>query len=31
MNQPSNLNEFVKIAQKKFPSFVIVAFNSTEV
>ena len=33
MNQSSNLNEFVEIAQKKFPSFVIVivAFNSAEV
>ena len=31
MNQSSNLNEFLKIAQKKFPSFVIVAFNSAEV
>ena len=28
MNQSSNLNEFVEIAQKKSPSFVIVAFNS---
>ena len=31
MNQSSNLNEFVKITQNKFPSFVIVAFNSAEV
>ena len=31
MNQSSNLNEFVEIAQKKSPSFVIVAFNSAEV
>ena len=31
MNQSSNLNEFVKIAQNKFPSFVIVASNSAEV
>ena len=31
MNQSSNLNEFVGIAQKKSPSFVIVAFNSAEV
>ena len=27
----TNLNEFVETAQKKFPSFVIVAFNSAEV
>ena len=31
MNQSSNLNEFVKIAQKKFPYFVMVALNSAEV
>ena len=33
MNQGLNLNEYVEIAQKKFPSFVIgiVAFNSAEV
>ena len=33
MNQSSNLDEFVEIAQKKFPSFVIVivAFNSAEI
>ena len=31
MNQSSNLNEFVEIVQKKFPFFVIVAFNSAEV
>ena len=33
MNQSSNLDEFVEIAQKKFPSFVIVVavFNSAEV
>ena len=31
MNQRSNLNEFVEKAQKKFPSFVIVVFNSAEV
>ena len=31
MNQCSNLKEFVGIAQKKFPSFIIVAFNSAEV
>ena len=33
MNQSSNLNEFLEIAQKKFLSFVIVvvAFNSAEV
>ena len=27
----TNLNEFVETAQKKFPSFIIVAFNSAEV
>ena len=27
----TDLNEFVGTAQKKFPSFVIVAFNSAEV
>ena len=27
----TNLNEFVEVAQKKFSSFVIVAFNSAEV
>ena len=31
MKKSSNLNEFVEIAQKKFPSLVIVAFNSAEV
>ena len=31
MNQNSYLNEFVEIAQKKFPAFVMVAFNSAEV
>ena len=31
MNQSWNLNEFVKIAQKKFPSVLIAAFNSAEV
>ena len=30
-NQNSNLNEFMEIAQKKFPSLVIAAFNSAEV
>ena len=30
MNQSSNLNEFVEKAQKKFPSFGKVAFNSAE-
>ena len=30
-NQNSNLNEFVKIAEKKFPSLVIAAFSSAEV
>ena len=31
MNQSSNVKEFVEIAQKKFPSFIIVALNSDEV
>ena len=31
MNPSANLNEIVEIAQKKSPSFAIVAFNSTEV
>ena len=31
MNQSSNLNEFVETAQKEFPSFLIVAFNSADV
>ena len=31
MNQSSNLDEFVGIAQKKLTSFVIVAANSAEV
>ena len=31
MNQSSSLNEFVEMAQKKLPSFAIVAFNSAEV
>ena len=31
MNQIPNLIEFVEIPRKKFPSFVIVAFNSAEV
>ena len=31
MNQSSNLHEFVEIAEKKFPSFAIVTFNSAEV
>ena len=30
-NQNSNLNEFMEIAQKKFPSLVIAAFDSAEV
>ena len=30
MNQCSNLNEFFKIAQNKFPPFVKVAFNSVK-
>ena len=31
MNQSLNLNEFLEIAQKKFPSLIIVAFNSAKV
>ena len=31
MNQSSKLNEFVEIAQKKSPSFFMVAINSAEV
>ena len=31
MSQSFNLNEFVEIGQKKYPSFVIVAFNSGKV